>query len=120
MPPDIRALAEGITRAFNAGRTGDLAAFYAPEARVVPPGRPAVIGPDGICGFFSDIRAQGFRDYAVEVGDAFARDGVWIASGRWRLTGPGPEGPHQTFEGNWLNVLEPGGSGWRILVHMWN
>lgn len=120
MQPDVQALAESLVRAFNTGRTGDLAALYAPEARVVPPGRPAVIGAEGICGFFSDIRAQGFRDYVIDVGDVFARDGVLVASGRWRLTGPGPDGPRHLYEGNWLNVLDRAEGPWRILVHMWN
>ncbi|BAU89925.1 nuclear transport factor 2 [Methylorubrum populi] len=120
MHSEIQALADGFAQVFNAGRTGDLAVLYAPEARIVPPGRPAVAGSDQICGFFSDIRAQGFRDYAVEVGDVFARDGVVVASGRWRLTGPGPDGPHHAYEGNWLNLLDREPGGWRILVHMWN
>lgn len=116
----VQALVDGLAGAFNAGRTGDLPGFYTPDARVVPPGRPAVTGADGISGFFSDIRAQGFRDYAVEVGDTLAKDGVVVASGRWRLTGPGHDGARHAYEGNWLTLLDRSTGAWRILAQMWN
>ena len=118
--PQVQALADALAGAFNAGRTGDLSAFYTPDARVVPPGRLAVTGADGICGFFSDIRAQDFRDYAVEINDAFAKDTVQIATGRWRLTGPGDDGARHAYEGNWLTVLDRSTGTWRILAQMWN
>ncbi|WP_213253491.1 nuclear transport factor 2 family protein [Bradyrhizobium sp. sBnM-33] len=102
---------------FNSGRIADLARFYTLDARVVPPGRSAVVGAEAICRFFADIRAQGFRDYVVDLGDVFAKDASLVASGRWALRGLDDGGP---YKGNWLNVFARERTGWLIAVHMWN
>ena len=120
MQPQVQALVDNWVEAFNAGRADDLAALYAPDARIVPPGRPALKGPDGMRGYFSDVRAQGFRDYTVEIDDAFMNGEFLIASGRWGLTGPGVERARPRYEGNWLNLLNRDAGAWRIVVHMWN
>ncbi|MDQ8731886.1 nuclear transport factor 2 family protein [Bradyrhizobium sp. LHD-71] len=118
MQREAQALVDEWAQTFNAGRVADMARFYAPDARIVPPGRPTLVGAQAICTFFADIRAQGFRDYAVDLGDVFAKDSSLVTSGRWALRGPG--GGQQSFEGNWLNVLAHGRGGWLIAVHMWN
>lgn len=118
MQPHVQALVAGWTAAFNAGRTSDLTGFYADDARLVPPGRPVLTEAKAFAGFFSDIRAQGFRDYAVEIVDALPTNGVVVASGRWALSGPGPDGAEHRYEGNCLIVLDSGAA--RILAHMWN
>jgi ketosteroid isomerase-like protein len=118
MREQVQALVTGWAAAFNAGRTDDLAGLYAPEARLVPPGRPVIAQAQALRGFFADIRAQGFRDYRVEVSDTLARDGVLIASGRWSLAGPGPDGADHRYDGNWLMLLDAAAT--RILAHMWN
>lgn len=121
MQPQAQALVEAWTAAFNAGRTDDLAAFYAPEARVVPPGRPVLTGAEALCGFFADIRAQGFRNYRVEIDDTFAQRDALVACGRWELSGPGPDGAaSHRYEGNWLMLLDGSAGAWRIAAHMWN
>lgn len=120
MQPQVQALVNAWTEAFNAGRTDDLAEFYAPDARLVPPGRPALTGSDALRDFFADIRAQGFRDYEVEIEDVFAKNGSSIASGRWSMSGPGPDGASHRYEGNWLLVLDATSAAGPIIVHMWN
>ena len=119
MRREAQALVDEWARTFNTGSVADLAGFYAPDARIVPPGRSTLIGANAICAYFADIRAQGFRDYVVNFGDVFARDASLVASGRWTLRGVGSSGP-QLYHGNWLNVLEHGPTGWLIAVHMWN
>jgi ketosteroid isomerase-like protein len=120
MQGEAKTLVAEWTQAFNTGRVADLASFYAPDARVVPPGRSPLVGVEAIRGFFIDIRAQGFRDYAVELGDVYEKEKSLIVSGRWTLRGPNGGGASHLYEGNWLNVLVPGHAGRLIAVHMWN
>ena len=119
MQREAQALVDEWAQTFNTGRVADLARFYAPEARIVPPGRSTLVGAEAICTFFADIRAQGFRDYTVEVGDVFAKDTSLVVSGRWALRGPDGSGL-QLYKGNWMNLLAHGGTGRLIAVHMWN
>ena len=119
MQREVQALVGEWTRVFNTGAVTELARFYVPDARIVPPGRSTLLGAQAICAFFADIRAQGFRDYSAELGDVLERDASLVASGRWVLRGPGGGGP-QLYQGNWLNVLAHGRTGWQIAVHMWN
>jgi ketosteroid isomerase-like protein len=118
--PEAQALVDKWVQTFNAGRVADLTHFYASDARIVPPGRPTLVGPEAARGFFAEIRAQGFRDYVVDLGDMFNKDLSLVASGRWALRGPGSSGVLQLYEGNWLNVFVPGPAGWLIAVHTWN
>jgi ketosteroid isomerase-like protein len=119
MQREAQALVDEWAQTFNTGRVADLARFYAPDARIVPPGRPTLVGAGAICTFLADIRAQGFRDYTVEVGDVFARDTSVVVSGRWALRGS-EGGDLQLYKGNWMNLLSHGVTGWLIAVHMWN
>ena len=119
MQQEAQAFVDEWAQTFNTGRAADLVRFYAPDARIVPPGRSTLIGAESICAYFVDIRAQGYRDYTVDLGDVFVKDASLVASGRWALRGP--DGGHpQLYQGNWLHVLAQGRMGWRIAVHMWN
>lgn len=120
MQLEAQELVDEWAQTFNAGRVADLARFYAPDARIVPPGRSTFLGAEMISAFFADIRAQGFRDYSVEVGDVFAKDTSLVVSGRWTLQGPNGSGGLQLYRGNWMNLLAHGGAGRLIAVHMWN
>jgi ketosteroid isomerase-like protein len=120
MQREAQALVDEWAQTFNTGRVADLARFYVPDARIVPPGRATFLGAEAICAFFADIRAQGFHDYAVEIGDVFAKDASLVVSGRWTLRGPGGNGVLQLYQGNWMNLLAHGGTGQLIAVHMWN
>ncbi|WP_213287274.1 nuclear transport factor 2 family protein [Bradyrhizobium sp. sGM-13] len=117
MQQQTQALIDEWAHSFNSGKVADLARFYTPDARIVPPGRSTVVGAEAICTFFADIRAQGFRDYVVDLGDVFAKDAALVASGRWTLRGLGGGGP---YKGNWLNIFARERTGWLIAVHMWN
>ena len=96
-----------------------LAKLYAPEAQVIPKGA-AVSGPANIQTFFSGLKAKGFDDHRITVQSARERGDVLMLSGRWEMKGPGEGGTRKTFEGNWVNVLERRGDGWRTVLHTWN
>ncbi|KNY20752.1 nuclear transport factor 2 family protein [Methylobacterium sp. ARG-1] len=115
----VQTLVDAWSAAFNAGRIDDLVAFYAPEARLVPPGRAVLSGAQALRGYFSEIRIQGFRDYRVGIEDVLTEAGMVVATGRWALTGPGPDGVEHRYEGNWLIGLAAANPG-RVVVQMWN
>jgi ketosteroid isomerase-like protein len=119
MRHQAQTLADEWAKTFNAGNAAGLARFYGPDARVVPPGRSALAGAQAICGFFANVRAQGFRHYTAELSEVFAKDGLLVASGRWALRGPNGGRPW-LYRGNWLNLLGQGRAGWLIAVQMWN
>jgi ketosteroid isomerase-like protein len=119
MQQEAQAFVDEWAQTYNTGRATDLVRFYAPDARIVPPGRSTVVGAEAIRAYFADIHAQGFRDYVVDLSDVFAKDASLVASGRWALRRAEGNGS-QLYQGNWLNVFAHGRTGWLIAVHMWN
>lgn len=65
----------------------------------------------------TSVRAQGFREYAVGLGDLFAKDAFLIASGRWTLGCP-DVGDRPLHWVNWVNLLAHGPTGWLIALQM--
>lgn len=116
---EAKILVEAWAQAFNTGRIADLARFYGQDARLVPPGRSTLVGVGAICAFFADLRAQGFHDYAIDVGDGFMKEAFLVTSGRWAIRGPYGGGA-ELYRGNWLILLAPGPTGRLIAVQMWN
>ena len=87
---------------------------------MIPAGGSPVQGADKISAFFADLQAKGFKDHKITVQDTTQRGETVILTGLWQLTGPGEGGQSQSYGGNWVNVLEPHGDGWRALLHTWN
>lgn len=119
MKSDVQILANAWSAAFNMGRIDDLVGYYADGAWIFPPGRPVLTGETALRIYFNGIRAQGFRDYRVRIDDLLTENGMTVATGRWEIAGPGPDGFERRFDGNWLIGL-PGGAKGRIAVQMWN
>ena len=120
MSEDVKAAAVRWDEAFNAGDTATLASFYAPDARVVPAGGAPVSGAKAIGAFFADLIAKGFSGHKITVESLDEKGPVVIACGKWQLSGPGEGGATTQYGGNWVNVLERTGAGWRVLLHTWN
>ena len=120
MTGDVRAAAERWDAAFNGGDIGTLSAYYTVDARVVPAGGAPLVGPDAIGKFFADLIANGFRGHKITVENVTDKGPICVATGKWQLSGPGEGGATAQFGGNWVNVLERDGDGWRVLLHTWN
>ncbi|MDH4981357.1 DUF4440 domain-containing protein [Hyphomicrobium sp. D-2] len=120
MTSSIAAGAERWDATFNGGDTAELAKFYAADARVIPAGGAPVAGPEAIGKFFADLIANGFKDHRITVESVTEKGPIAIASGKWALSGPGEGGATAQYGGNWVNVLERDGDGWRVLLHTWN
>jgi len=120
MTDDVRAAAERWDAAFNSGDTATLAGFYASDGCVIPAGGTPARGAEAIGKFFTDLRGNGFDGHKITVEHVDEKGPIAIASGKWQLSGPGEGGATAQYGGNWVNVLERTGGGWRILLHTWN
>lgn len=120
MTDDVQAAAERWDAAFNGGDTAAVAGFYAPGARVVPAGGTPAVGTEAIGKFFADLIANGFSDHKITIDHVEEKGPIAIATGKWQLTGPGEGDARAQYGGNWVNVLERVGPGWRVLLHTWN
>lgn len=119
MKAEIQSLAQAWCAAFNGRRIDDLVGFYTSQARILPPGRPALVSEADLRRYFNGVIGQGFRDYRIQIDALLTRDGMSVATGRWSIVGPGPDGFERRYEGNWLIGLldsEPG----KIAIQMWN
>jgi ketosteroid isomerase-like protein len=114
-----QAAADRWDQSFNTGDMETLTTLYGTDAEVVAKGAP-LADASRIRAYFTDVRAKGFADHKIMVQSARAKGDLLIASGRWEATGPGDGGARKTFSGNWVNVLERQGDGWRTVLHTWN
>jgi uncharacterized protein (TIGR02246 family) len=113
---DIEALNTSFSRAFEQGDAAALAALYAPDARVLPPGAPVMSGSAihdlwrsvmdmGING--AALRTVTFEDHgdvAIEVGQYELRAGAEIAdAGKYVV----------------IHRRQPDGA-WKLGIDIWN
>jgi uncharacterized protein (TIGR02246 family) len=116
----IAANASNWDKAFNTDDMQGLAAFYAPDALVIPAGGASVSGPAAIAAFFADLKSKGFSGHAITVDKVLDQGATQIATGKWHLDGPSEDGSTKRYGGNWVNVLTKSGDGWRVVLHTWN
>lgn len=116
---DAQAAAERWDQIYNKGDMDGLKTLYVTDAMVIPKGA-AVSGADSIQTFFSGLKTKGFDDHKVKVQAAQMRGDLLVATGRWQMSGPGEGGAKKAFEGNWVNVFQKEGTGWRSVLHTWN
>lgn len=115
-----QAIADLWDQTFNSGDTAELGRLYSDDGQVIPAGGPPVRGAQAIAAFFADLQGKGFKGHRITVQDAAERGSTLILTGRWQLNGPGESGATQDYGGNWVNVLERRGDGWRTVLHTWN
>ncbi len=120
MTTDVQAAAERWDAAFNSNDIATLSGYYAAEARVLPAGGAPVVGAEAAGAFFADLIAKGFAGHKVTIEHVEDKGPFAIATGKWQLQGPAEDGVRPAYGGNWVNVLERSGAGWRVLLHTWN
>ncbi len=116
---EAREAASRWDRIYNSGDMDGLERLYVADAVVIPKGA-AVSGAEGIRTFFASLKAKGFDEHKTTVNAAQVKGNLLLVTGRWAMTGPGDGGARKSFEGNWVNVLERQGDGWRTVLHTWN
>lgn len=111
--------AETWDMTYNNGDMDALGKLYTSDAQVIPKGA-AISGQENITKFFAGLKSKGFTDHKINLQSATEKDKILILSGRWEMNGPGEGGAKKKFEGNWINVMERQGDGWRTILHTWN
>jgi uncharacterized protein (TIGR02246 family) len=114
----IEALNARFAAAFNNGDYKAVAAFYADDANVLPPGSEIVKGRGNIQSFWTKT-GEGLGDVkltTIEVtplGNLAAREiGTFTAKTK--------ASPPQTVEGKYVVIWQKVGDDWRIATDIWN
>jgi ketosteroid isomerase-like protein len=115
---DAQAAASKWDEAYNSGRMEALGQLYTADAVVVTKGTPKTNA--GIQEFFTGLKSKGWDEHKTTVNSVLPKDNILIVSGRWEMSGPTDGGAKKKFEGNWVNVMERQGDGWRTVLHTWN
>ncbi|WP_082494342.1 DUF4440 domain-containing protein [Methylobacterium sp. Leaf108] len=118
MQDDAQAAADRWDQAYNAGEVDKLSNLYASDAIVVTKGKTQ--SGEDIGKFFSGLKSKGWDDHKTVVKSAQPKGDLVIVTGRWEMTGPGPDGAKKKFEGNWVNVLEKKDGSLKTVLHTWN
>jgi uncharacterized protein (TIGR02246 family) len=124
VPPDLRraldALLARFTDAYNRKDVAELAALFADDAVLVPPGA-IVAGRRDIAQDYRTRLEHGATGLRVEVAQAQAEGGdlAW-AVGRFTVTVPGEGGRPQERRGNFSTLYRRQGDGLLIRVHAFN
>lgn len=108
---EVQAFNESFCKLVANQDVDGLVEFYRPDARLLPPGVPALQGPDAIRGFFEMMLEAGVKE--LELDSAFAEEsgGLVIDTGAYRLTVVPPGGDPVVDIGKYLVVLKRGVDG---------
>jgi ketosteroid isomerase-like protein len=110
----LATAAEGWEKAYNDKNPDALAALYADDAQLLPPGATEVSGRDAIRAYFvNDIEKHWARitiksDANGVGGDWGWRSGIWSAETMPMVTG------------KYIEVWHRSGDGWRLQKDIWN
>jgi uncharacterized protein (TIGR02246 family) len=111
----ITAQSQAFNEGWNSGDWAAVAALYADDAVVMPPGSEAVTGRAAIEEMFATVgEGWGLELTTMEV---FAVEGAALEVGSWVMTGP--DGSHADH-GNYMAAWTWTEDGWKMARDMWN
>jgi uncharacterized protein (TIGR02246 family) len=118
----IRATDSAMVTALNAHDLEGWLAHFAPEARMMPPGSPPVVGIAAIRELITAFMSPQFRVAHHLEGVVVSRSAdlayVWYS---YELTFTGPTGAPVTDTGKDVSVYTRGSDGsWKLAVDMWS
>ncbi len=118
----IRTVDSAMVAALNAHNIEGWLAHFAPEARMMPPGSPPVVGIPAIRQLITGFMSPEFRVAHHLEGVVVSRSGdlayVWYS---YELTFKGPTGAPVTEKGKDISVYTKGADGsWKLAVDMWS
>jgi uncharacterized protein (TIGR02246 family) len=118
--PDAQvAVKEGTmawTAAFNAGNAANVAALYADDARLLPPGGETVEGMEAIEAFWQGFISEG-SSVALEGVELYNLGDVALDIGAFTVTAA--DGSHADH-GKYMVIWVKGDDGWKMVRDMWN
>jgi ketosteroid isomerase-like protein len=118
----IRRLDAAFMKATDAKDVGALvAAFYAPDAVLLPPNHPIVEGRESIRGYFQGLVDAGFSGITLETTKIVSAGNVAYGRGRYALTISPPGGPAIQDTGKYIVCYGRQANGsWRAVDDIFN
>src|SRR5579875_2981215 len=98
-------LAKEYDHSYNAKNASGMAALYAPNGILVPPGRAPVEGRPAIAAYYQGRFDQGIGGHVTRITEVHPLGDGGLALGRFSIQAPGPNGPHEVH-GNVIYVVE--------------
>lgn len=120
---EVEQLFRQFIAAFNAGDLATLRSSYTEDALVIPPGQPAVQGPEAIIG---QLWGPMFEAFAVDADlpaeEIQLGDGFGFVRGTYRMRlDPRGGGESVAEEGRYIDVVQTDADGaWKIARAIWN
>lgn len=117
----IRGLSNEFGRLFSAGQWDSLAAMYTPDAVVMAPNTPAMVGREAIRAGFADMTGQMASFTLTMWTDTVLANGpLAVEQGRYADSGTTPAGVATVDSGKYLVQWWKTDAGWRLARDIWN
>ncbi|ALK96932.1 hypothetical protein AB595_04445 [Massilia sp. WF1] len=118
---EIQAAQDRLAEAISARDARRAASLYTDDARLIPQGAPACIGPDAIAAFFAGAFANGIAGARFSTDDVDGDDARASEVGSYALYAGAPDGePVLAGEGRYLVVWRKVDGSWRLHRDMFN
>lgn len=118
---DIKAAYAAWNAAFNKGDAKAISAFYAADAKLLPPSHDVLEGPAGAEKFFGGLFASGVTGHRLELIDADASGDMLVGAAKWSANGKDAAGAASTFGGVATHVFEKQADGsLKLKLHTFN
>jgi ketosteroid isomerase-like protein len=106
MDEQVKAANAAWDAAFNKGDPAAVAAFYADDAKLLPPDHAVYEGPAGAEKFFAGVIGSGVTGHKLEIIEADGGDTLVAAAAKWSAQGKDASGKPATFGGVATHVFE--------------
>lgn len=116
----INSAVQSFGDAFRRGDAAAVAALYAEDATLLPPGSPVTKGRDAIREFWQGAMSVGVREAKLETVEVESRDDLAYEVGRFEMAMQPPGGERAEVTGKYVVVWKREADGWRMHVDIWN
>lgn len=103
---EVQALNEGFCKTVANQDVDGLLEYYRPDAWLLPPGVPALQGPEAIRGFFQMMLEAGVKELELDSVAVESSGELVVDTGRYRLTVAPAQGEPTVDIGKYLVVLK--------------
>ena len=118
---DVKAAYAAWNAAFNKGDAKAVAAFYADDAKLLPPSHDVLEGPAGAEKFFGGLFANGVTGHQLELIEVDAGGDMLVGAAKWSASGKDTAGAPSTFGGIATHVFEKQADGsLKLKLHTFN
>lgn len=111
----IAAANDRFMEAFGHQDADAIAELYTDDARLLPPGSPAVAGKADIRPFWTNVMGMGIREAKLETETIEADGGLACEVGRFTLSGDNDISMTGKYVVVWKNR-----NGWKLHIDIWN